>query len=141
MKLNTYLNYGGNCGDAFQFYEKEMGGKIHMLMTHGQSPAPGAAPEMKDKVLYASITIADTNIMASDIPADRFQPMRSVYLCLGVDSDAEAERIYALLSNDGQVYMPIQETFFATLFAQLRDRFGTSWMIIHEKPMGPPPQA
>jgi len=141
MKLNTYLNYGGNCGEAFRFYEKEMGGKIHMLMTHGQSPAPGAAPEMKDKVLYASITIADTNIMASDIPADRFQPMRSVYLCLGVDSDAEAERIYALLSNGGEVFMPIQETFFATLFAQLRDRFGTSWMIIHEKPMGPPPQA
>ena len=138
MKLNTYLNYGGNCGDAFRFYEAELGAKINMLMTHAQSPVPGAGDEMKDKVLYASLSIADTVVMGSDVPADRFQPMRSVYLCLGVDSDAEAERIYALLSEGGQVFMPIQETFFASKFAQLRDRFGTSWMIIHEKPMGPP---
>ena len=140
MKVNTYLNYGGNCGEAFRFYEKELGAKIDMLMTHGQSPVPGLGPEMKDKVLYASITIAETVVMGSDVPADSFQPMRSVYLCLGVDNDAEAERLYALLSEGGQVFMPIQETFFATRFAQLRDRFGTSWMIIHEKPMGPPPQ-
>jgi len=138
MKLNTYLNYGGNCRQALEFYEKELGGKITMLMTHGQAPVPGADPEMKDKVLYASITIADTVVMASDVPADRFQPMRSVYLCHSVDSDADAERIYALLSEGGQVFMPIQETFFATRFAQLRDRFGTSWMIIHEKAMGAP---
>jgi PhnB protein len=141
MKMNTYLNYGGNCGEAFRFYEKELGGKINMLMTHGQSPVSGAPPEMKDAVLHASITIAGTVIMASDIPSARFQPMRSVYLCLALDSDAEAERIYALLSNGGEVFMPMQETFFATRFGQLRDRFGTSWMIIHEKPMGPPPQA
>lgn len=138
MKLNTYLNYGGNCAEAFRFYEKELGAKIDMLMTHGQAPGPAVAEEMKDKVLYASITLADNVLMASDVPADRFQPMRSVYLCLGVDSDADAERIYALLAEGGQIYMPIQETFFATRFAQLRDSFGTSWMIIHEKPMGPP---
>ena len=138
MKVNTYLNYGGNCRQALEFYQKELGGKINMLMTHGESPVPGLGPEMKDKVLYASFTIADTVIMASDVPADRFQPMRSVYLCHSVDSDADAERIYALLSQGGEVYMPMQETFFATRFGQLRDRFGTSWMVIHEKPMGPP---
>src|SRR3954447_16076743 len=139
MKLNTYLNYGGNCGEAFRFYEKELGGKINMLMTHGQSPVAGSlGPEMKDAVLHASLTLGDTVIMASDVPPDRFQTMRSVYLSLTVESDADAERIYALLSEGGQIFMPMQETFFATRFAQLRDRFGTSWMIMHEKPMGPP---
>jgi len=77
--------------------------------------------------------------MASDVPPERFQLMRSVYLSLSVDSDAEAERIYALLSEGGQVFMPMQDTFFASRFAQLRDRFGTSWMILHEKAMGPRP--
>lgn len=138
MKLNTYLNYGGNCRQALEFYQKELGGKINMLMTHGESPVPGLGPEMKDKVLYASFTIADTVVMASEVPGDRFQPMRSVYLCHSVDSDADAERVYALLSEGGEVYMPLQETFFATRSGQLRDRFGTSWMIIHEKRMGPP---
>jgi PhnB protein len=138
MKLNTYLNYGGNCAQAFRFYEKELGAKIGMMMTHGESPVPGLGPEMKDAILYATITIGETQLMASDVPPERFERMRSVYLCLSVDSDAEAERLYKLLSDGGEVYMPIQETFFATRFAQLRDRFGTSWMIIHEKPMGPP---
>jgi PhnB protein len=64
--------------------------------------------------------------------------MRSVYLCYAVDSDAEAERIYSLLAEGGQVFMPMQETFFATRFGQLRDRFGTSWMVIHERPMPGP---
>ncbi len=140
MKLNTYLNYGGNCADAFRFYEKELGGKIGMMMTHDQSPdQTNVKPEWAKAVLYASITIGETVVMASDVPPERFQPMRSVYLCLGVDSDAEAERIYKLLSEGGEVYMPMQETFFATRFGQLRDRFGTSWMIIHERPMGPRP--
>jgi len=77
--------------------------------------------------------------MASDVSKDRFQPIRSAYLCLGVDSDAEAERLFKLLSDGGEVFMPMDETFFATRFGMLRDKFGTSWMVIHEKPMGPRP--
>lgn len=136
MKLRTYLNYGGNCAEALQFYEKHLGGKILMMMTHGQSPeASNTKPEWKNAILYAQIAIGDTEIMASDVPTERFQPMRSVYLSLSVDTDLEAERIYNLLTEGGEVYMPMQETFFASRFGQLRDRFGTSWMVIHEKAM------
>ena len=49
----------------------------------------------------------------------------------------DAERVYALLSDSGQIFMPIQETFFAFHFAMLRDKFGTSWMIVHPRPMPP----
>jgi PhnB protein len=136
MKMNTYLNYGGNCAEAFRFYEQHLGGKISMMMTFGQSPDQSQVPaNMKDGVLYAQMEIGETRVMASDVPPERFQPMRSVYLCLSVDSDEEAERIYSVLTEGGQVFMPIQETFFATRYGQLRDRFGTSWMIIHERPM------
>lgn len=139
MKVRTYLNYGGNCAEAFRFYEKHLGGKIGMIMTHDQMPgATDVKPEWAKAALHATITIGDTLLMASDVPPDRFQPMRSVYISLSVDSDAEAERIYKILADGGEVFMPIQETFFATKFGQLRDKFGTSWMVIHEKPMGPP---
>jgi PhnB protein len=63
--------------------------------------------------------------------------MRSAYLSLLVDSDAEAERIFAALADGGQILMPIAETFFATRFGQVRDRFGVNWMILHERPMPP----
>ncbi|MEO6911337.1 MAG: hypothetical protein ABI158_10475 [Edaphobacter sp.] len=70
--------------------------------------------------------------MGADIP--HCQPIRSAYLSLTVESTDEAERIYALLSDGGQIFMPMEENFFAFRFAQLRDRFGTSWMILHPRP-------
>ena len=137
MQLHTYVNYGGNCEAAFRFYEQHLGGTITMLMRHGEEPGgPVAAPEWKNAVLHARMTIGGTDLMGADIPPDRFQPMRSAYLSLTVSSTEEAERIYALLSDGGQIFMPIAETFFAHHFAMLRDRFGTSWMLLHPKPMG-----
>jgi PhnB protein len=136
MKLHTYLNYGGNCAEAFRFYEKNLGGKINSMMRYADQPDPKNVPPGTEKfVLYANMTIGETELMGSDVPPDRFQPMRSVYLSLGVDSSAEAERIHALLAEGGEVFMPMGETFFAFRFSMLRDRFGTSWMIIHQKPM------
>jgi PhnB protein len=61
--------------------------------------------------------------------------MRSAHLSLAVDSVEEAERIYGLLTDGGDIFMPIQETFFAYRFAMFRDRFGTSWMLLNERPM------
>jgi len=138
MKLLTHLNYGGNCEQAFRFYEKHLGGKITSIMTHGQNSGPSnVSGELKNTILHARLSIGETELLASDVPPERFQPMRSAYLSLSVDSTSEAERVYALLSEGGQIFMPMEETFFAFRFAMLRDKFGTSWMIIHERP-GPP---
>ncbi len=133
MKLYTYLNYGGNCQEAFRFYEQHLGGKITMMMTHGQGPNPNnVPPNWKNAVLHARMNIGETELLAADIPS--YQPMRSAYLTLIVSSIDEAERIYAALSDGGEIFMPMSETFFAFRFAQLRDKFGTSWTILHERP-------
>lgn len=127
MKLYTYLNYGGNCREAFRFYEVHLGGKITMMSTHGDMPSSNnVARELKDTILHARIEIGETVLMAADIPPERFQPMRSAYLSLIVESVEDAERIYALLADGGQIFMPMAETFFAFRFAMLRDKFGTS---------------
>jgi PhnB protein len=136
VQLHTYLNYGGNCEEAFKFYEKHLDGKITMLMRHGDQPGNvDVAPEWKRAVLHARMNIGGTELLGADIPPDRFQPIRSAYLSLTLGSDQEAERVYALLSDDGQIFMPMEETFFASRFAMLRDKFGTSWMLLHPKPM------
>jgi PhnB protein len=136
MKLTTHLNYGGNCAEALRFYEEHLGAKILFSMTYEQMPEPkNVPPGCEHGILHASIRIADTTIMACDAPPERYQPMRSAYLALSVDSSEEAERIYALLKDGGEIFMPMAETFFAFRFAMLRDKFGASWMIIHERPM------
>jgi PhnB protein len=140
MKLHTYLNYGGNCRQAFEFYEQHLGGKIGMMMTHGEQPGPtprGNVIENQDAILHARISLGGTELLGADVPPERFQPMRSAYLSLTVATSEEAERIYALLSDGGQIFMAMAETFFAPRFAMLRDKFGTSWMIVAEGPHPP----
>jgi PhnB protein len=133
MKLDVYLNYAGNCQQAFRFYEKHLGGKITMMMTHGEQPDQANVPaNWKHAILHARIEIGNTVLMGADIPES--QPMRSAYLTLTTDTAAEAERLYALLTEGGQIFMKMEETFFASRFAMLRDRFGTSWMLLHELP-------
>ena len=137
MKLNTYVNFAGNCAHAFLFYQKHLGGKIVMMMTHGQAPDQSQIPPgCSDAVLHARISIGDTDLTGADVP--NAQPMRSAYLTLAVESDAEAERIFAALSDGGEMFMPMQETFFATRFGQLRDQFGINWMILHERAAAQP---
>ena len=135
MQLHTYLNYGGNCEQAFRFYEQHLGGKITVMMRHGEQPGPSNVPaDWKGKVLHGRMNLGGTELLGADIPG--YEPMRSAYLSLTVTSDPEAERVFALLADGGHVFMPMQETFFASRFAMLRDKFGTSWMLLHPKPRG-----
>jgi PhnB protein len=136
MKLNTYLNFHGNCRAAFEFYEQHLGGKIAFLMTYGDAPdAPDKSEQARNAVLHATIVIAGVPLQASDVMRDDYGPIRSSYLSLVVNSTEEAERIFALLSEDGQTFMPMQETFWANRFGMCRDRFGVPWMIGAERPM------
>jgi PhnB protein len=131
--MYTYVNFAGTCAEAFRFYEQHLGAKMGMMMTHGEAPHQAQARrEWKDAVLHARISIGGIELMGADIPSA--EPMRSTYLSLHVASDAEAERIFSTLSEGGKVFMPMQETFFATRFGQLQDRFGINWMILRERP-------
>ncbi|HKP76220.1 MAG TPA: VOC family protein [Longimicrobiaceae bacterium] len=132
MKLDVYLNYPGTCEEAFRFYEEHLGGRITGMMRHGQLPESRVPEDWKNAILHARIEIGDTVLMGADIPGA--ESVRSAYLTLTLDSAEEAERVYGLLSEGGQIFMKMEETFFASRFAQLRDRFGTSWMLLHERP-------
>lgn len=131
MRLDVYLNYAGVCEEAFRFYEQHLGGRITGMMRHGQMPGSRMPDDWKNAVLHARIEIGNLVLMGADIPGA--EPVRSAYLTLTVDSAEEAERLYELLSEGGQIFMKMEETFFASRFAQLRDRFGTSWMLLHER--------
>lgn len=135
MKLYTHLNFGGNCEEAFRFYEKHLGGRITMMMKASELPAQVPAPPgSPDAVIHARMDVAGIELIGNDVPPSYFKPIRSSYLYLSVDSAEAADEIYKALAEGGQVSMPIAETFFATRFAQLRDRFGTLWTILHERP-------
>jgi PhnB protein len=130
MTLDIYVNYRGTCEEAFRFYEQHLGGRITGMVYHREQRNPNIPPEWNDKVLHARIVIGSTVLMGADIP--QAEAMRSAYLSLSLDREGDAERIYALLADGGEIFMRMMQTPFANRFAQLRDRFGTSWMLLHQ---------
>ncbi|MEO5590780.1 MAG: VOC family protein [Gemmatimonadaceae bacterium] len=134
MILNTYVNFAGRCAEAFGFYAEHLGATVTAMTLHRDVPNPNLPPGWGKAVLHGRLQIGGTDLMAADIPDA--QPMRSAYLTLRLDTDAESERIYSALSEGGKIFMAMNETFFASRFAQLQDQFGINWMIMTERATG-----
>jgi PhnB protein len=130
MRLDVYVNYRGRCEEAFRFYEQHLGGTVTGIVRHGDQPNPNIPADWTSKVLHARIEIGNAVLMGADIPAA--EPMRSAYLTVTTDSEADAERLYRVLSDGGEIFMKMEKTPFANRFAMLRDKFGTSWMLLHQ---------
>ena len=130
MQLDIYVNYPGTCEDAFRFYEQHLGGRVTGLVRHEEQPNPNIPADWQHKVLHARMELGGRVLMGADIP--QAEAMRSAYLSLTVDSEQDAERIYQALSEGGAIFMKMEKTHFANRFAMLRDKFGASWMLLHQ---------
>jgi PhnB protein len=137
MNVETYLFFDGRCDEALEFYRKNLGAEVTMLMRFKDSPEPHQPgmipPGSEHKVMHASFRIGDTTVMASDGRCTDQPNFQGFALSLGVASEAEADRYFAALAEGGQVHMPLTKTFFASRFGMVADRFGVSWMIIAGK--------
>lgn len=130
MQLNPYLVFNGQCETAFKFYEKALGGKIEMMMTHEESPmAQQVSPEWRAKIMHARMVVDGQILMGSDGPPDRYEEPKGFSLSIGVKDPAEAERLFNELAQSGKVQMPLQKTFWALRFGMLVHRFGIPWMV------------
>ena len=134
MKLNSYLNFNGQCEAAFKFYEKCLDGKIEGTFTYEGSPMAKDVPaEFRNKLMHATLVIGDQVLMGADVPPGRYQKPEGFSVAIGLKDVAKAERIFKSLSEGASVQMPIQETFWAVRFGMLTDKFGIPWMINCEK--------
>jgi PhnB protein len=133
MRLNPYLNFNGDCREAFEFYHQLLGGELE-LFTHEDMPMEGLSEDWKDKILHAHLAVDGQVLMGSDSPPDWYSPPQSVYISAQIDTPEEAERIFAALSEDGSIQMPLGEQPWAYRFGMLADRFGILWMVSCEKP-------
>jgi PhnB protein len=139
--LNThvqpYLFFGGRCEEALNFYRTALGAELQMLARFKESPEP--QPDLPDcfddKVMHASLRIGQTMLMASDGRCEGPVNFDGFSLSITVPDEAEAERVFAALSEDGLVSMPLEKTFWAPKFGMLQDRFGVGWMVsVEHKP-------
>jgi PhnB protein len=134
--VNPYLMFDGRCREAFEFYEKLLGGKITGIFPHAGTPAENSVPpEWREKIMHVSLKVGNTTLMGSDAPPQHQQKPQGFSVNISADTPEEAERIFGPLSEGGVTIMPIAETFWARRFGMCIDRFGIPWMINCEKPM------
>lgn len=137
MRMNSYLNFNGNCEAAFKFYEQCFGGKLDpilVILRHGEAPTAEHIPaDWHDKIMHASLNLGGQLLMGCDAPPGYYDEPKGYYVQLAIDDTAEAERVFHTLAENGKVTMPFAPTFWAHRFGMLRDQFGILWMVNCEK--------
>jgi len=130
-QLDAYLFFDGNCAEAMRFYERTLGGKIEMMMTHAESPMRDQTPPgSADRILHTSLSLDGRMLMASDAMVGApYEGMKNFSLSLAYPTVADARRVFDALAEGGKVTMPMQQTFWAEAFGMLADRYGTPWMV------------
>ena len=129
--LQSYLNFGGRCEEAIEFYRKALGAELRMMMRFKEAPEkqPDLPECFQDKIMHASLQIGESILMASDGRCEGQQTFEGFSLSIVLPDAAEAERVFAALGEGGLVTMPLEETFWAPKFGMLQDQFGVSWMV------------
>jgi len=130
MQVQPYLFFDGRCDEAIDFYRHALAAEVTMLLRFKDSPDPDMCPAAAgDKVMHASFRIGDTTVLASDGRCEGRPTFQGFALSLTAPDEAKAERLFASLSDGGQVQMPMTKTFFSPRFGMVADRFGVSWMV------------
>jgi PhnB protein len=133
MQIESYLFFNGRCEEAIEFYQRALGAEVLMLMRNKESPEPPPPgtmpPGSEDKVMHATLRIGTSNLMLSDGYCDGKPAFTGFSLSLDAADEAEAERLFAALSDGGTVQMPLAKTFWSPKFGMVADRFGVGWMV------------
>ena len=136
MHVQPYLYFEGRSQEAIDFYKSAVGAQVEVIMLFKEGPPEMQAqlePGQSDKIMHAAIKVGDTSMLISDGRCGGKAVFSGVAMTLNADSDADAEKYFAALSKEGQVTMAMSETFFASRFGMLNDKFGVAWIVIRSK--------
>lgn len=140
--VNAYLTFDGNCEAAFNFYKSAFGGEFMNLSSFGEMPPQEGMPplpnEMKNRLMHVALPISSETILMGSDNMPGMGPEITVgnnfSVSIGVNSKEEADRLFAALSKDGKVTMPMEVTFWGAYFGMWTDKFGINWMVNYDEP-------
>ncbi len=132
--VNPYINFNGNCEEAFKFYQSVFGGELQ-LVRYGELEN-NMGLEGDDLNLIGNVMlplVGDTVLYGGDVPEVFGAPAEvgnQLQINIETERADEAERLFNDLSNSGEVKMPLQETEWAEKFGLCSDKFGVEWMVM-----------
>jgi PhnB protein len=133
MQVAAQLAFNSQCREAFEQYEKLLGGKITVMNSVGESDVPlppGSTATGPEQIRFAELKIGDYAILGNDVPEEDYKPMEGFNLALHVETGDEARRIFNAFAEGGQIDTPLTEVAWSSGFGIVRDRFGVPWLIL-----------
>jgi PhnB protein len=129
MEFVPYLNFGGDCRDAFEFYHRVLGGELVAMITHDEVGISEFGEEWKPKIMHARLIVDGQVLMGSDSPPQMYKTPASFSVALQTNTAEDAEPLFVSLSEGGSITIPLAEQPWATRFGMFTDRYGIPWMI------------
>lgn len=133
LGMYPYLVLDGNGQEAIKFYESALDAKVLGVQTFGDMPENPEYPtpiEAKDRVLNGHLQVGHTDLMVSDtFPGQPYQIGSQVTIAITIDTIEKSKEVFEKLSEDGQIMMPLQETFWSPSYGQVTDKFGITWQV------------
>lgn len=134
LTINPYINFNGNAEEAFTFYKGVFGGEFtHITRFKDLSGPEFHVPESEaNKVMRITLPIGNSMLIANDVPESMGrvnEKENRSKIAVIADTKQEAERLFAGLSEGGEVEMPMSESPWGTYFAMFRDKYGIEWTI------------
>jgi predicted 3-demethylubiquinone-9 3-methyltransferase (glyoxalase superfamily) len=126
QKITTFLMFEGNAEEAMTFYLSLFDDAEIISITRYGADGPGA----DGSVQHASFSLAGERFMCIDSPAKHeftFTPSMSLFV--QCEDEAEIDRLYAALAEQGTELMPLGDYGFSAKFGWVNDRFGVSWQL------------
>ena len=137
--ITAYVNYNGNCEEAFNFYANIFEGSSLSFDRFSSMPNADQMPESdQNKIMHAALTLGNRGlIMGSDVVQGMSGEVvfgNNFGLTLQPDSEEEAIQLFNALSAGGTVTMPLEKTFWNATFGMFIDKFGINWMVNYDHP-------
>lgn len=136
--LSVYLNFNGNCEQAFNHYRTVFGGEFATFSRFGDMPSTETPlPESESqKIMHVALPVRDCTLMGSDCPPEFPNGIQGnlFNISINASSKEEADQLFHALAEGGQVSMPIGDTFWGAYFGMCADAFGVQWMVNYDYP-------
>lgn len=140
--VNPYLNFNGNCEEAFKFYQRVFGGELELVRYGDLDNNMGLSGDDLNQIGNVALPlVGDTLLYGSDVPAPfgiTIEAGNMYQVHLEAESAEEAERLFNDLSAGGEAKMPLQETEWAEKYGECTDKFDVKWIVMYtgEKNVG-----
>lgn len=139
--INTYLNFNGTCEEAFNFYKSVFGGEFSVIQRFNEMP-PDVPEEHRpsdnegNKIMHVTLPISEHSILMGSDYSEKMSHKKegnNFSISIDAESEEEAKGLFKELSDGGQVIMPLDMTFWGSLFGMLADKFGIQWMVSYSE--------